>query len=44
MDDQKRPTPTAPVLPQVQKNEKASQVILKYLDGITKRIGKISVP
>ena len=43
-DDQKRPTPTAPVLPQVQKNEKASQVILKYLDGITKRIGKISDP
>ncbi|CAL1128311.1 unnamed protein product [Cladocopium goreaui] len=41
-DDQKRPTPTAPVLPQVQKNEKASQVILKYLDGTTKRIGKIS--
>lgn len=34
---------TAPaVLPQVQKNESASSVILKYMEGITKRIGKLT--
>ena len=37
-----RPTPTSQqLLPQIQKNEKPSVVILKYVDGITKRIGKI---
>lgn len=34
---------TAPaVLPQVQKNESASSVILKCMEGITKRIGKLT--
>ena len=34
---------TAPaVLPQLQKNESASSVVLKYMDGITKRIGKLT--
>ena len=36
------PPPQASVLPQVHKNEKPSLVVLKYLDGITKRVSKIS--
>ena len=30
------------ILPQIQKNQKVSTVILKYMEGITKRVGKIS--
>ena len=40
---QSRPAPgsTQQVLPQLQKNQKPSTLVLKYLDGITRRIGKI---
>ena len=36
------PKPAPAVLPQVQKNELPSNVVLKYMDGITKRISKLT--
>ena len=38
---QQRPNQSQQVLPQIQKNQKPSTVILKYLEGITKRVSKI---
>ena len=39
--NQPRPVDSRLGLPQVLKDEKAGDVILKYMDGVIKRIGKI---
>lgn len=45
LNQQARPTVAAPTgLPPVLKDEKASEVILKYMDGVLKRSQKVTDP